>query len=164
MDLIAIGYPETLTAGLAMEDLEAISRDRAIRRDEIAVIVRDEGGLFTSTTGAEISGGEPTWGMFWGALFATLFYVPLLGMRVGPDLAPIVEDIERSGLDPVFADRVRGMMVPGTSALFVLLPRTGPDIVVTALEVYGGTVLQCEVSRRTERVLEDVFSGHHEVA
>jgi uncharacterized membrane protein len=164
VQLIAITYPDTLTAPLAMEDLEQLSRDFVLRRDEMAVIVHDEHGSFKTYANAVITGEQPTWALFWGALFAMLFFVPFLGMPVGSELAPIIEQTHRTGLDPLFEERVREGMAPGTSALFVLVEKVTPDEVVAGLDAYGGTVLESEISRDGQKLLQETLHARHQVA
>jgi uncharacterized membrane protein len=164
MQLVAIAYADVSTAILAMEELEGCERDLVIRRDEMAAIVRDEEAVFTTVSNAVITSEQPTWAMFWGTLFATLFYVPFLGMTFGSDLAPIIDEVRRSGPDPMFEDRIREAVAPGTSALFVLVEKVEPDTVVEALEGYGGTVLQAEISPEAEEMLQRTLAGRRDVA
>jgi len=157
--LVAIGYPETFLASLAMEQLESLRRDFMMRRDEIAALVRDERGSFRIETNAEISPDAPSWTMLWFVLFASFYFVPVLDMRVGRDVAGILERVDRAGFDPDFVRRVRDMVRPGTSALFVLVGTATTDEVVAAIEEYGGTVLQADLSPETERILLETLDG-----
>lgn len=164
MQLVAIGYADELTAGAAVQELERLEQDFMIRRDEIATVVRDERGTFRIETHAVITGAQPSWTMLWLTLFATLFFAPVLRMPIGPELESIVRKVARAGLDPEFAERVREMVVPETSALFVLVERVTPDDVVSALEDYGGTVLQSEIPPKAELMLQETLSGKPLVA
>ena len=60
-------------------------------------------------------------GAFWGMLFAQLFLLPL-SLQAPPPLktAGLDETMRLLGVEPGFARAVRGGVVPGTSALFVL--------------------------------------------
>jgi uncharacterized membrane protein len=164
LQLIAIGYADDFTAAAALEELERLEQDFIIRRDEIATVVRDERGAFKIETHAVITGERPSWTMLWLNLFATLFFVPILRMPIGSDLEPIVRSVARAGLEPEFAERARDMVGPGTSALFVLVEKVTPDAVVSALEAYGGTVLQSEISPQAEVMLQETLSGKSLVA
>jgi uncharacterized membrane protein len=157
MQLVAIGYPDTFTGPLAMDELERYGRDFLMRRDELAVVVRSESGTFTSYTNAVISTGQPTWAMYWGQLFAVLFFVPILGMGVGASLAPLIDTVRRSGLDPLFEERIRNQVVPGTSTLFALVEKVSPDVMVSALDALGGTVLQSELSPGAPEMLQEAL-------
>jgi uncharacterized membrane protein len=163
-DLVAIGYPDEVTAGLALEELERLGRDLVIRPDQMAVIVRDENGNTRAFAHANISVDAPAWAMFWSMLFALLYYGPILGMPVGGDVAEIIDRIERSGIDLVFQTRARDMLIPGSSALFLILERVPVDRVVEALSEYGGTVLQSPFSKEAQRTLQEVLHGGDAVA
>ena len=164
MQLLAIAYPDALTGPVAMEELERFGRDFVIRWDEMAVIVRDEDGTFRTYTNAVITSGRPAWAMLWGQLFATLFFVPLLGMGVGSQLAPLIERIRGAGLDPLFVERIRKQADPGTSALFVLVVEVSPDAVVSALDALGGTVLQSDLREDAETILQEALHDGSRVA
>ena len=136
-----------------MEQLESIRRDFVLRRDEIAAIVRDERGAFRIETDAEITPEEPSRTMLWSVLFASFFFVPVPDMPMGSDVAAVLRRVDRAALDEEFVRRVREMVRPGTSALFVLASQMSPDEIATALEEYGGTVLQWDVPPEVERML-----------
>lgn len=164
MQLIAIGYPDTVAGSLAMEELDRLGRDLVIRLDEVAVVERSEDGSFKTYTNAVITGDQPTWAMLWVQLFASLFYVPILGMTVGPALAPILDKVSHAGLDPLFEERVKGQLQPGTSALFVLVENVSPDVVVSSLDALGGTVLQSELSPDARDMLQETLHAGARVA
>jgi uncharacterized membrane protein len=73
----------------------------------------------------DLAGGPRLSGAFWGFLFAQLFLLPI-SLRVPPALDDddLDQVLTRLGLDAAFLRSVRGRVVPGTSALFVLA--TGP--------------------------------------
>jgi uncharacterized membrane protein len=75
----------------------------------------------------------------------------LIGMPVSPELAAIIAKVERSELEPTFAGRVRDMVAPVTSALFVLIRKVSSDEVVAALEAYGGTIPRVRDRRGNSR-------------
>jgi uncharacterized membrane protein len=164
MQLLAIAYPDTLTGPVAMEELERFGRDFAIRWDQMAVIIREEDGAFKTYTHAVITSGQPAWAMLWGQLFATLFFIPILGMGIGSQLAPLIERIRTAGLDPLFVERIRRQVDPGTSVLFVLVDRVSSDVVVSALDSLGGTVLQSDFRENAGKMLQKALHDGSRVA
>jgi uncharacterized membrane protein len=164
MHLLAIGYPDPATGPEAMEELKRSDRDLVIRWNEIAAVVRDERGTFKTFTNAEITGGQPSWAMFWWHLFAGLFFVPILEMPVGSGLEPSLRDVIGFSLDPVFEEKVRHAMVADTSALFVLVERVEPDTVVSALDGFGGSIFRNDISSELEARLEETLNGRPQVA
>jgi uncharacterized membrane protein len=123
------------------------------------VISRDQEGKYHVTTNHHAVAGGATWGMFWGLLFGVLFFIPVFGMAVGAGLGALMGKLEKSGIDKQFADQVRDMLKPGTSALFVVVEKVTPDKAVEALSQYGGKVLKSSLSKQSEQELQDALHG-----
>jgi uncharacterized membrane protein len=158
-DLIAIGYPDEATADEAAAEARQLAKDLIIEPDAIAVIVRDTEGKYHTHTSHHMVGGGATWGMFWGVLFGLLFFVPVLGMAVGAGLGAIMGKISKSGVDKAFQDQVRGMLQPGTSALFLMVEKVTPDKAIDAMSKYGGTVLKTSLTKEGEADLQNALHG-----
>jgi uncharacterized membrane protein len=158
-DLIAIGYPEEATAEEAADEARRMARDLIIEPDAIAVIVRDKEGKYHVHTSHHPVGAGTTWGMFWGLLFGLLFFIPVFGIAIGAGLGALMGKITKSGIDKSFQEQVRGMLQPGTSALFLMVEKVTPDKAVEGLSKYGGTVLKTSLSREGESELQDALHG-----
>ena len=158
-DLIAIGYPDETTADAAADEARRLAQDLIIQPDAIAVIVRDKEGNFLTHTSHHLVGGGATWGMFWGLLFGLLFFIPVLGMAVGAGMGALMGKVTKSGVDKAFQDQVRGLLQPGTSALFLMVEKVTPDKAVEAMSKYGGTVLKTSLSKDGEAELQDALHG-----
>jgi uncharacterized membrane protein len=156
-ELIAIGYPDTVTAHAAADEAEQLAQDLIIQPDAIAVIVRKPDGKYKVTTNHHSVGMGTTWGMFWGFLFGLLFFVPVLGMAVGAGMGAIMGKITKSGINKEFESRVRDMLQPGTSALFLIVEKVTSDKAVDALSRYGGTVLKTSLPAEAEKELQDAL-------
>src|SRR4029079_693250 len=59
-------------------------------------------------------------GSFWGLLFGSLFFVPVLGVAVGATLGALKGSLSDAGIDDAFISSVRAKVTPGTSAIFVM--------------------------------------------
>jgi uncharacterized membrane protein len=158
-DLIAIGYPDETTADAAADEARALARDLIIEPDAIASIVRDKDGRYHVHTSHHAVGGGATWGMFWGLLFGLLFFIPVFGMAVGAGLGALMGKVTKTGIDREFEEQVRGMLQPGTSALFVMVEKVTPDKAVEAMSKFGGTVLKTSLSKEGEKELQDALHG-----
>jgi uncharacterized membrane protein len=158
-DLIAIGYPDETTAEAAAGEARQLAKDLIIEPDAIAVIVRDAEGDYHVHTRHHMVGTGATWGMFWGLLFGLLFFIPVFGMAIGAGLGALMGKVSKTGIDKEFQDQVRGMLQPGTSALFLLLEKVTPDKAVEAMSKYGGTVLKTSLSKEGEKELQDALHG-----
>lgn len=158
-DLIAIGYSDETTAGLAAKEAERLAGDLVLEADAIASIVRDKEGKYHVTTSHHPVGTGATWGMFWGMLFGLLFFVPVFGMAVGAGLGAVMGKVEKAGLDKEFQQQVRDMLQPGTSALFLVIEKVTPDKAIDALSPFGGTVLKSSLSKEAEAAIQKELHG-----
>jgi uncharacterized membrane protein len=158
-DLIAIGYPDQATADEAAEEARRLAADLIIQPDAIAVIVRDEDGSYHVHTTHHAVGGGAVWGMFWGFLFGLLFFIPVFGMAVGAGMGALMGKFAKTSIDKQFQDQVRGMVAPGTSALFLMVEKVTPDKAIEAMSKYGGTVLKSSLSKDDEQELQDALHG-----
>jgi uncharacterized membrane protein len=158
-DLIAIGYPDMVTADAAADEARRLARDLIIQPDAIAVIVRQEDGSYHVHTSHNAVGGGAAWGMFWGFLFGLLFFIPVLGMAVGAGMGALMGKFAKTSIDRQFQDQVRGMIQPGTSALFLMLEKVTPDKAVEAMSKYGGKVLKTSLSKDDEKELQTALHG-----
>ena len=163
-ELIAIGYPDTVTAHAAADEAEQLAEDLILQPDAIAVIVRKPDGKDKVTTNHHVVGQGTTWGMFWGFLFGLLFFVPVLGMAVGAGMGALMGKISKTGIDKEFESRVRDMLQPGTSALFLIVEKVTPDKAVEALSRYGGTVLKTSLSAEAEKELQEALHAEAQPA
>src|ERR1700751_4937933 len=107
-DLIAIGYPDEVTADEAAAEARRLAQDLIIQPDAIAVIVRDKEGKYHTHTTHHMVGGGATWGMFWGLLFGMLFFIPVFGMAVGAGFGALFGHMGKKAIDSQFQDQVRG--------------------------------------------------------
>jgi len=163
-DLIAIGYPDMTTADAAADEARRLAQDLIIQPDAIAVIIRDNDGSYHVHTTQQGAGGGAVWGMFWGFLFGLLFFIPVFGMAIGAGMGALMGHFTKSAIDKQFQEQVRGMLKPGTSALFLMLEKVTPDKAVEAMSKYGGTVLKTSLSKETEKDLQDALHGDEPVA
>src|SRR5437764_12776802 len=157
--LIAIGYPDEATAEQAAAEARQLAHDLIIQPDAIAVIERDSEGKYHTHTTQHAVGAGATWGMFWGMLFGLLFFVPVFGMAIGAGMGAIMGKITKTGVDKQFQDQVRGLLQPGTSALFLMVEKVTPDKAVEAMSKYGGTVLKTSLSKDDEKELQEALHG-----
>src|SRR5260370_1509881 len=154
-----VGSPDETAGDAAADEARRLARDLIIEPDAIAVIARDTEGKYHVRTSHHAVGAGATWGMFWGLLFGLLFFVPVFGMAMGAGLGALMGKVAKSGIDRQFQDQVRGMLKPGTSALFLMVEKVTPDKAVEAMSKYGGTVLKTSLSKQGEQELQDALHG-----
>jgi uncharacterized membrane protein len=155
-DLVAIGYPDEATAVRAMDEV-----NRLVVRPAVAVIVRTPEGRFRVPNNPFAFAAGAVRGMIWGLLFGVfgVFQDLVVAITVGAIFGALLGKVDRSGIDPDFQDRVRGMLAPATSALFMVVGKVTSDEAVAALSRFGGTVLKSSLPRDAERRLQEALRG-----
>jgi uncharacterized membrane protein len=80
-------------------------------------------------------------------------------MAVGAGMGALMGKVTKTGIDKQFEDQVRGMIQPGTSALFLMVEKVTPDKAIDAMSKYGGTVLKTSLSKQGEQELQEALHG-----
>jgi uncharacterized membrane protein len=158
--LVAIGYPDQVTAEQARQTVQKLESELIIQADQVAAISRDLDGKYHVTTthgGASASGGA-AWGGFWGLLFGLLFFVPFAGLALGAGFGALFGHLGEKGIDKAFQEQVRDQLKPGTSALFLVIEQVTPDKATAALEQYGGTVIKTSLSDEDTKKLQEALT------
>ncbi len=126
--LIAIAYPDETIAGQAAEELERRADDLRIDPDAIGVIICER-DWSCRLIARHHHGATTAWSKFWGEL---------LGVLMG--------QAEMSGIPAWSEKRIRALVTPGTSILFVVSGGETSEGAVEALSQYGGTTLSCPLA------------------
>jgi uncharacterized membrane protein len=158
--LVAIGYPDEVTAEAARETVAGLEQDLVIQADQVAAIRRDKEGRYHVTTthgGASASGGA-VWGGFWGLLFGLIFLIPFAGLAIGAAFGALGGHLGEKAIDKEFQEQVRDQVQPGTSALFMIIEQATPDKAIDALKGYGGTVIKTSLSDEDSKKLQDALT------
>jgi len=140
----------------ALPKLCELSERRLIRIDDAALVswpaprrtpaVRSLGGL---TRPGEL------WGGFWGVLLGLIFLVPLAGPTFGAGAGAVAAALADFGVEDDFLKRARELVIPGTSALFVLSDGSVADQLSSTLHQPGG--MRLELSAEQERRLREAL-------
>jgi uncharacterized membrane protein len=158
-DLLVIGYPDEQTAPRVWDEVRKLQHDFLIDLEDAAVIIHRADGKFEVRTAHNPVQGQTFWGLFWGFLVGLIFLVPLFGMVFGAATGAIFGAIEKTAINKEFRDRVRDLVQPGTSAIFMVVRKVTTDKVLEALKPYGGTVLKTSLSHEDEARLQEALQG-----
>jgi uncharacterized membrane protein len=163
--LVAIGYPDEVTAEAARKTVASLEDDLIIQADQVAAISRDKDGKFhvTTTHGGASSGGGAVWGGFWGLLFGLIFFVPFAGLAIGAGFGALFGHLGEKAIDKEFQEQVRAQVQPGTSALFMIIEQATPDKAIAALKGYGGAVIKTSLSEEDTKKLQEALTPQEPV-
>jgi uncharacterized membrane protein len=166
-DLIVIGFKGEDTADQVINKLHALRKEYLIDLEDACVVVRDQAGKVHLKQTVNLTGISATTGgirgALWGTLIGLLFLNPLLGMvagaAFGAGFAAIAGALTDYGIDDNFIKSVGSTIVPGSSALFVLVRSVSFDKLLPELQPYGGTVLRTSLSNEQEARLQQALQG-----
>jgi uncharacterized membrane protein len=163
--LVAIGYPDQVTAEQARQTVQGLETDLVIQADQVAAISRDPAGKYhvTTTHGSSSTGAGAAWGGFWGFLFGLLFFIPFAGMAIGAGFGALFGHLGKDMIDDGFQRQVRDYVQPGTSALFMIIEQATPEKAIAALQQYGGTVIKTSLSDEDTAKLQEALQPKESV-
>ena len=162
--LTAVKFPTAVGADEALQILERLQREEAIRIHDGAIVSWVDGAKKPKTRQLNhLAGSGALGGGFWGLLFGLIFFVPILGLLVGAAMGAASASLADVGIDDDFIKEVREKVTPGTSALFALTSDGVPDKVAEAFQGVEGELLHTNLSSEQEAQLREVFSDAHAV-
>lgn len=162
--LTAVKFPTAVGADEALQILERLQREEAIRIHDGAIVSWVDGAKKPKTRQLNhLAGSGALGGGFWGLLFGLIFFVPILGLLVGAAMGAASASLADVGIDDDFIKEVREKVTPGTSALFALTSDGVPDKVAEAFRGIDGELLHTNLSSEQEAQLREVFSEAHAV-
>ena len=77
-NLVAIAYPDRVTAENVLETLGRLQTERAIELEDAVVVTRDEQGKVKLHQANKLAATGAAGGALWGGLIGLIFFVPLL--------------------------------------------------------------------------------------
>jgi uncharacterized membrane protein len=155
--LVVVAFPYATTASAAAADMLLLEPDMELDADDIALISCDDRGQFHVTTNHESIPGESR-GLFWLLLFSALFFAPVSAVLSGYPEQNLERRVEAAGLSESFQVKVRELLQPDSSALFMIVSDHLPVDAVEALGRFGGQVLAAPLRAEAEaQILRAVY-------
>jgi uncharacterized membrane protein len=148
--LIAIAYPDALTAEEVRKDLALASREELLELHDAVVVERDADGRVTLRQAYKSTGVGAAGGAAWGGIIGILFLAPLLGIAFGAATGAVVGKASDIGVDDDFMKQLGAKLPPGGAALIALGRSDNPERVLGRLHPFGGEVIQTSLSADDE--------------
>jgi uncharacterized membrane protein len=105
-----------------------------------------------------LTGPGALWNGFWGVLLALIFLTPLAGPRFGAAAGALAGSLTDFGVEDDFVKRVRELVTPGTSAIFLIGNPSSPDRIGSLLADVTVEMLRADLSEEQTRRLRDTLS------
>jgi uncharacterized membrane protein len=152
--LWAVGFDDMERAKAVRDEIVRLGWvDNSLLLEDVAVVVRHSDGSLALEREAFPSGSNVVGLSAVGFLAGLVLGMPLVGAAIGALVggAGTAVIVNSAGIAPEFVTEVKGLMKPGTSAIFVLDAGGDMDAILHAIRGLGGTVLKTNVD--VERAL-----------
>ncbi len=156
-NLIVIVFDNAEEAEKVRDTIRSIQHTGHIRLDDSAVVVKDAKGKIHVKNEVDrgIKVGALGGGLL-GLLIASVFF-PLAGILIGVLGGAAVGAAAKLGISKSFVQEVSDAMEKESSALFIIVRDSQPDVAVAALKPYKGKLLQTTLSPEDEENLRGVL-------
>ncbi len=153
-NLIVIVFDEADEAGKVRDTLKSVEHEGRLSLDDSAVVVKDEKGKIHIKNQMDrgVKVGAVTGG-FLGLLLASVFF-PVAGIIVGAVAGGLIGSAAGLGISKSFVKEVSDSMTENSSALFIIVRDSDPDLAIAALRPYEGKILQTTLSPEDEETLQ----------
>jgi len=151
MKLIIYVSSDLQAANQMVGALKTLQQQQAISLQDAAISVRQADGTNQMWTCRELVGYGRLGGMFWGVLFALIYWSRFWGLNIGS----IVADY---GIDDEFIKDVSLKMTKEHSTLAVLVAEEARVLITNALNVFDAQVFTYALSQAAEDKLNDIFA------
>jgi uncharacterized membrane protein len=153
-NLFVVGFDEPHKAEEVSLKLQELQSEYLLDLEEVVVAVKDEKGkVKLRQAGSLLTADDAVFAGFCGSLTALIFLNATTGAASGA-LADV-------GITHHFTKELAGTLIPGGSALFVLVRRPSPDRerVLKELNGIGGKILKTSVSHEDAAKLQAALSA-----
>ncbi|NJL02007.1 MAG: DUF1269 domain-containing protein [Spirulinaceae cyanobacterium RM2_2_10] len=152
--LVAIGFDDPYKADEVLLTLSRLQKEHLIDLEDAAVVVKDKEGKAKVKQAQDLVTAGVLSGGFWGLLFGTLLFAPVLGLAAGAAAGALGGKFTDIGINDDFMKELGETLTPNTSALFVLVRNATPDKVIGELKPYHGKILRTSLSADDEAKLK----------
>jgi uncharacterized membrane protein len=162
-NLWAVGYDDMKRAKQVRDEIISLGWDKHyLMLDDVAVVVRHPDGSFTLNrekfpAAANIVGLSVV-----GFLAGLVVGAPITGAAIGAMVGGVGTTAAVStsvGIGDDFVNEVKGLMKPGTSALFVLDDEGDMDVILHKIRGLGGTVLKTNVDLERAQLIQSTLAA-----
>lgn len=155
-NLIAIAYPDKLTAERVVDNISEARKGHLIELDDLVLVERRTDGKIKlhqpSLAGAGALGGAA-----WGGLIGLVFLVPLFGMAIGGAAGAAAGALSDAGVDDSFLKELGAELTEGSVAVVALVRDANVEKLLKDVSI-PGTVLRTSLDEHTEQSLADALA------
>ena len=160
-NLWEIGYDDMGRANQVCDEIISLGwHKHYLILDDVAVVVRHPDGSFTLNREAFPAASNVLGCSVVGFLAGLVLGAPLSGATIGAMVGGAGTAISASVvIGDDFVREVKGLMKPGTSAIFVLDDEGDMDVILHAIRGLGGTVLKTNVDLERAQLIQSTLAA-----
>ena len=174
-ELVCIAFQDSDTADQVLKELRDMETDYALDLEDAVIVMRSKDGKVYLKQCIEVFGSATTHGvalgMLWGGLMGLLFFNPLAGLLAslaggagGGAITLAAEEyglLSDYGIPDTFIRSLGSTILPGTSAIFLLIQNFDEGTLLAKISTHEGTILKTSLSREQEERLRTALADHH---
>jgi uncharacterized membrane protein len=161
-NLWAIGYDDMGRANQVRDEIVSLGwHKHYLLLNDVAVVVRHPDGSFTLNREPFPAASNVVGCSVVGFLAGLVLGAPLTGATIGAMVggAGSAAVSASVGIDDDFVTEVKGLMKPGTSAIFVLDDEGDMDVILHRIRGLGGTVLKTNVDLERAQLIQSTLAA-----
>lgn len=157
--LVVLTFAEEHLAFSLRDLLSELEEDGVLEIGDAVVATRNKKGKVRLHQSIPLVGGRAALGALSGLMMGMLILTPLFGVVAGSALGVTSGLLGDAGIDDTFMKTLGETLVPGTSALFVIVRKTKPDELLERLKPFAGkaSILQSTMSAENETSLRSLL-------
>jgi uncharacterized membrane protein len=159
-NLWAIAYDDPDRAAQVRAELQELEERQFLLVEDMAVVVKDRDGSFRVGRERFPLLGNIAGCSLVGFLAGLVVLAPFAGATIGALVGSAGSALAtRVGIDEDFIREVKGLMKPGTSALFLLDVGGDMDVVSHSIRGLGGTILKTNVDAEYAKQIQATLAS-----
>lgn len=174
--LVCIAFKDSITADRMLNELRAMETDYILDLEDAVIVVRDMDGKVHLKQCVDVFEGATTHGValgvLWGGLIGLLFMNPLAGLlgsiaggAGGGAMTTAASEfglLSDYGIPDDFIKALGSTILPGASAIFLLIRSFDEDMLLGRLSKHGGTILKTSLSKEQEGRLRGALENQRD--
>lgn len=159
--LVVIGFGDEYSAFDLRNVVLEMEEEGVVEVGDAVVATRNPKGKVRLHQSIPLISGRAVIGAFSGLMMGMLLLSPLFGAVVGATAGAAAGALGDVGIDDAFMKSLGETLTPGTSALFLVVRNTKPDLVIERLKPFAGRgkVLQSTMKPENEKILRGLLEG-----
>jgi uncharacterized membrane protein len=159
--LVVLGFADESSAFALRDLLGTLEEEGVIEIGDAVIATRNARGKVRLHQSIPLVAFGTAVGSFGGMLLGMLLLTPLFGSVAGAATGALSAKLADVGIDDSFMKSLGETLTPGKSALFVLVRKTKPEVLIERLKPFAGRchVLQTSLPAENEALLRRVLAG-----